>query len=98
MEAAEPGMPISTAAMKEPETPPTYMATSMLKLRCVSRAKVIGSIRVMPRPPDSPGIAPRMQPITAQISIMIKFMGWNKMPKAAGIAPIMSFSSFLTAS
>ena len=90
MEAAEPGMPMSTAAMKEPDTPPTYMATSMEKLSSVLRAKVMGRIRVMPRPPERPGMAPRIQPTTPQTSIIRKFMGWSRISNASGIAAIIS--------
>ena len=82
MEAAEPGMPTSTAATKEPDTPPTYMPSSMAKLSSVFSAKVMGRIRVMPRPPDRPGMAPRTQPMTQQRYIIRKLAGWSSVLNA----------------
>ena len=82
MEAPDPGMPTSTAAINDPDTPPTYIPTSMEKLSSVLMAKVIGRINVIPNPPDNPGIAPRIAPTTVQIYIMMKFIGCIRVPNA----------------
>ena len=82
MEAADPGIPTSTAAIKEPDTPPTYIPSSMAKLKLVLRAKVMGRISVMPSPPERPGIAPSTQPTRQHRYIIIKFTGWNRTPNA----------------
>ena len=82
MEAAEPGIPTNTAAMKEPDTPPTYIPSSIAKLKFVFNANVIGRIRAIPRPPERPGIAPSTQPTREHRYIMMKFIGWNKTPSA----------------
>ena len=75
MEAAEPGIPTRTAAMKEPETPPTYIPTSIEKLSSVLIANVKGSISVIPSPPESPGMAPRTAPTSVHKYIIMKFIG-----------------------
>ena len=82
MEDAEPGIPTSTAAIKDPETPPTYMPINMAKLISVFMAKVMGSSSVIPRPPERPGIAPRTQPTSAQAYITKKFAGCRRIPNA----------------
>ena len=62
MEEEDPGMPISTAEMKEPETPPIQIASSRIKEVSVERPKVTGRRSAMPSVALSPGIAPKTMP------------------------------------
>lgn len=55
----EPGIPISTAEIKVPDTPPIQIASSSTNEVSVERPKVTGSSRAIPSVAESPGIAPK---------------------------------------
>ena len=75
MEELEPGIPISTAEIKVPDTPPIHMAKSTIKEVCVDSPKVTGSSNEIPRVADSPGIAPKIIPTTETPVIRRRFSG-----------------------
>ena len=71
----DPGIPISTAEMNVPETPPIQMASSRTKDVSVERPKVTGSKRAMPRVAESPGMAPNTMPRETMAIISSRLIG-----------------------
>ena len=88
MAEEEPGMPMSTAEIKVPDTPPIQMASSMTKEVSVERPKVMGSSRAMPRVADKPGIAPKTMPSATMAKISSRFSGFMQTSKAERYAAI----------
>ena len=71
----EPGIPIRTAEMKVPETPPIQIASSRTKDVVVEIPNVIGRRRAIPRVAESPGMAPKTIPRATIAMIRIKLTG-----------------------
>lgn len=71
----DPGIPMSTAEMNVPETPPIQMASSSTKDVSVERPKVTGSKRAMPRVAESPGMAPNTIPRETIATISSRLAG-----------------------
>ena len=71
----DPGIPMSTAEMNVPETPPIQMASSSTKDVSVERPKVTGSKRAMPRVAESPGMAPNTIPRETMAIISSRLIG-----------------------
>ena len=82
MAEEEPGMPMSTAEMKVPDTPPIQMASSITKDVSVERPKVMGSSSAIPSVAESPGMAPKMMPTVTMAKIRIRFSGFRQMSSA----------------
>ena len=75
MTEEEPGIPMRTAEMKVPETPPIQIARSSTKDVVEERPKVIGRSRAIPRVAESPGIAPKTIPKDTMAMMRIRFTG-----------------------
>ena len=74
----EPGIPIRTAEMKVPETPPIHIARSNTKEVVVERPKVIGSKRAIPSVAERPGIAPNTIPRETIAMMRMRFTGFRQ--------------------
>ena len=75
-------MPIRTAEMKEPETPPIQIASSSTKLVSVERPKVTGSSNAMPNVALRPGIAPKTMPSATIAKMSTRLMGLRQISRA----------------
>ena len=88
MAEEEPGMPMRTAEMKAPETPPIQMARSRMKEVSEERPKVTGRRRAIPKVAERPGIAPKTMPRLTMAKISRRLIGLRQMSKAARYASI----------
>ena len=71
----EPGIPISTAEIKVPDTPPIQIASSSTNEVSVERPKVTGSKSAIPSVAESPGIAPNTMPRQTIAMISSRLIG-----------------------
>ena len=78
----DPGIPIKTAEIKVPDTPPIQMARSNTKEVSVERPNVIGSNKAIPRVAESPGIAPNTIPNETMAMINRKLTGCRQISNA----------------
>ena len=82
MAEEEPGIPIKTAEIKEPDTPPIQMASSSTKLVSVERPKVTGSSSAIPSVAERPGIAPSTMPRATMAKMSRRLMGFKHTSRA----------------
>ena len=75
MAEEEPGIPIRTAEINVPDTPPIQIAKSNTKDVVVESPKVIGNKRAIPSVAESPGIAPNTIPRETIAIMRMRFTG-----------------------
>ena len=90
----EPGIPISTAEIKVPDTPPIQIASSSTNEVSVERPKVTGSSRAIPSVAESPGIAPNTIPRDTIATIRRRLIGSRHVINALMYSLILSFPPY----
>ena len=78
MEEDDPGIPIRTAEMKDPETPPIQIASSKIKEVSVESPNVTGRRSAIPKVALSPGIAPNTIPRHTMPKIIKRLRGFKQ--------------------
>jgi hypothetical protein len=78
----DPGIPIRTADINVPDTPPIHMASRMIKEVSVDSPNVIGSSNAIPSVADNPGMAPKMIPKVTTPMIRIRLIGCRHKSRA----------------
>ena len=86
----EPGMPMRTAEIKAPETPPIQMASRRMKEVSEESPKVTGSRRAMPSVAERPGMAPKTMPRLTMAKINSRLTGFKQIRSAAKYASTKS--------
>ena len=93
MEEEAPGMPIRTAEMNVPDTPPIHTASSRMKEVSLARPKVTGSSSAMANVAERPGMAPKTMPMQTMAKISSRFSGCRQVSSALKYSAI-DFASF----
>ena len=83
IEELEPGMPISTAEINVPDTPPIHIASNTMNEVVVDSPNVTGSSSEIPSVALSPGIAPKIMPTITTPVIRRRLSGCKQVASPA---------------